>query len=319
MKAVEEVKVRGRAPLTREFLNDLYWIRRLSTREIAKMVGTNHTTILKWMREYGIPRRKRERIVELRTDEDLAYVFGVLCGDGSFISGRSPHLRLKCADKDFAEAFARHATKVLGRSHRPIKSHYSPKEGQYIVTAYVPKSIVPFFERHPTKTHNWRVPSFVLKNDEMIAKFLRGFADSEGTVIPHGRIALYSSNRQGLEQVRAMLTKLGLVYGKVEISGDALNICAKRNFKIFHEKIGFSIRRQRERLLKSLEKYGRRRKWIEFHDLERTLYNLYWEKGLSTRQIARRIGVDGSSICRWMKKFGIPRRPPTSLKAVVEP
>ena len=39
-----------------------------------------------------------------------------------------------------------------------------------------------------------------------------------------------------------------------------------------------------------------------------TLYDLYWNKGLSVRQIGKIVGRNESTIRRWMKKLGIPRR-----------
>jgi len=39
-----------------------------------------------------------------------------------------------------------------------------------------------------------------------------------------------------------------------------------------------------------------------------TLYDLYWNKGLSVRQIGKIVGKDESTIRRWMKKLDIPRR-----------
>ena len=38
------------------------------------------------------------------------------------------------------------------------------------------------------------------------------------------------------------------------------------------------------------------------------LYDLYWNKKLSVRQIAKLLDVNESTVRRWMKKYGIPRR-----------
>ena len=39
-----------------------------------------------------------------------------------------------------------------------------------------------------------------------------------------------------------------------------------------------------------------------------TLYNLYWEQGLSVRQIGKILGKSERTIRNWMEKYGIPRR-----------
>ncbi len=44
------------------------------------------------------------------------------------------------------------------------------------------------------------------------------------------------------------------------------------------------------------------------------LRKLYWEEDLSAREIAKRFGIDNSTVLCWMKKFGIPRRPPHESK-----
>jgi intein-encoded DNA endonuclease-like protein len=46
-----------------------------------------------------------------------------------------------------------------------------------------------------------------------------------------------------------------------------------------------------------------------FKPNEEELRNLYWEKGLSIRQIGKLVGRSKEIVVRWMKRYGIPRRP----------
>lgn len=48
----------------------------------------------------------------------------------------------------------------------------------------------------------------------------------------------------------------------------------------------------------------RRTFWVD----EETLRSLYWDKGLSLKRIGERFSVTGTTVSRWMKKYGIPRR-----------
>jgi len=48
------------------------------------------------------------------------------------------------------------------------------------------------------------------------------------------------------------------------------------------------------------------------HDISaETLYSLYWDRGLSTYDIAEKLGLSQKTVLYWFDRFGIPRRAPS--------
>ena len=74
---------------SKELLEDLYWKKGYSIREIAKILGRNEKTVIQHMKAYGIPRRNiyqaryGKLTVDSLTSEEFAYLAGFLDGDGS--------------------------------------------------------------------------------------------------------------------------------------------------------------------------------------------------------------------------------------------
>lgn len=72
--------------------------------EIAKMFGVTRSTVYKWIREYNIP--YDDSRVKIKPSPELAYVLGVLYGDGCVYRGKCYAIILKTKDKPFAETWA---------------------------------------------------------------------------------------------------------------------------------------------------------------------------------------------------------------------
>jgi intein-encoded DNA endonuclease-like protein len=281
-------------------------------------MGIWHTTVIKYMRKYGIPRRLKYRCrqVPIRIDKHLAYVYGALCGDASLVKDHRTgkyYVSLTCKDGDFAENFAHHLTIALARSYNPVRAR-AAKRGYYRVQAYVPITVIPFVEKYPVGEKKWRVPNFVREGgDEIVSSFLCGFADAEGSVCHYtnnniGYVELCSTNKQGLKQAKFLLQKLGLTHGQLPIYDTTLRIHARLDLELFRDKIGFSIRRKQRKLVRLLKGYKTER-CIGRKLSRESLYNLYWVMGCSQQEIAKKVGVNRKTIGRWMKEERIPFRP----------
>ena len=130
--------MRGDQSLTisEEELRDLYWEKRLSLKQIGRLVGRAPEVIVRRMKRYGIPRRPRgggPKQVDLNPSPELAYVFGVCKGDGSVhadLKSKSYYISLGCKDYDFTEEFKRCLEKIVGKR---IKI-YLCSNGQYLVS-----------------------------------------------------------------------------------------------------------------------------------------------------------------------------------------
>lgn len=100
-------------------LEKLYWGRKLGTRQIAKEKKRSYSGVKYWMRKYGVKRRDRavalkltpwsQKDVNLQQPPGLAYILGVLKGDGSVWynpANQGYIIRLKTSSYFFAYSFA---------------------------------------------------------------------------------------------------------------------------------------------------------------------------------------------------------------------
>jgi len=67
--------------ITKEELYDLYWNKKYSSTEIAKMFNVYHNTVLRWMKKFNIPRRSLSESIKI-----------------TYVRGREPHNKNKTKD-----------------------------------------------------------------------------------------------------------------------------------------------------------------------------------------------------------------------------
>jgi len=96
-------------PIDPELLRRLYVDERLTTDAIAARVGCAPITILRRLRRFGIPARKRGRLPQAKTlngdiewSPNLAYAVGLIATDGN-LSGDGRHLAVASKDRDLLE------------------------------------------------------------------------------------------------------------------------------------------------------------------------------------------------------------------------
>jgi intein-encoded DNA endonuclease-like protein len=205
----------------------------------------------------------------LEPSEELAYVIGVVLGDGSAINYT---IRLRAKDKEFVEEFARCLATVLGRS--PIKIIYEKSTECYIAEVHS-KTLWELLKK-PVDLE--RLRKYIEHCEKCMAAFLRGFFDSEGHVNERGYVVIDNTDYALLEYVQQLLKKIGiestgphLVYTKgkpipcsktgkqyrTKKDGYRLYIRACSLLK-FYFCVGFTIKRKRRRL----EEYLRRTRKI---------------------------------------------------------
>jgi intein-encoded DNA endonuclease-like protein len=223
-----------------------------------------------WLRGVHSPYNGRRipSLELLEPSEELAYMIGVVLGDGyayrkrRAIKGyRDVVVGLKAMDREFVEEFAKCLAKVLGR--KQIRPRFRDDVGKYVVEV----GSKTLYELLKKPVDLDRLKKYIEHCKRCVAAFLRGFADSEGSVNKRGYICIYNTDQRLLIYVKELLRRLG-----IESTGPTLNqrgtiindprmgkkythnkdchrlhIRASSNMS-FYRYVGFTIRRKQMRL-----------------------------------------------------------------------
>lgn len=200
--------------------------------EVSEKADVGRTTCQKWV---NTDRKPRSNYAERRTkkpkedyeelDKNLAYIYGVLIGDGYIEeSERTFRIGLNVTDKDFAENFLEKLAEWSGMKtslkEREVKHDHKTKYGcrikctsHYTEVRLASKVLVEFLkQKSQFKTNTWKVPEEIIDADkETKSSFIRGIFDSEGFSIHSGsarRIELEMKGREGLKTVQRLLKDL---------------------------------------------------------------------------------------------------------------
>jgi len=269
-----------------------------SFRGIAKAVGVSSTTALFWAKTKRKPRvlysKRMEKILPLKSKKlssSLAYIYGVLVGDGYIENSCRIHrICLNVTDKDFAEKFRINleawSDMKPSISERTVIHNHKTKYGKLIkgvshmfVVRLTSKQAVEFLlTKIKCKTYDWNVPEDIsnCSDEEIICNFLKGFFDSEGCVIYNNRnrrVEAFSVNKNGIENIEILLEKIKI---KSEITQEnlqtnkgktskfyTLQIRRRRDLELFAGKVNFSINRKTKKLKRMLKSYKRYQYQIE--------------------------------------------------------
>lgn len=260
----------------------------LSQNKISEEIGVSSTTVWHWINSDRKPRflyakrQQREMIEESKLlSNELAYIYGVLIGDGCLEAGKlNNRIYLGVCDKDFAYEFARvlknwsgfeptiNKRKVNPQPHKTIYGNLIiSKKDQYIVRLGS-KQIVEFLlDKIDNKTYTWKVPKDILKskNEIIIASFLKGIFDSEGSIIydrknNKKRIELSMYGKE-VKILKVLLDKLNIKSTVIQPKRERkrgtfiLRILDKNSLINFNELIGFTIKRKDFLLKEVLNSY----------------------------------------------------------------
>jgi len=247
-----------------------------STCQIAEIFNISDVTVWRHLTTRGIKPRDsgsyRIKVPNLEPSEDLAYILGVIEGDGSVFhikfENYSDHyiVQLKVTDKDFAEAFKK-ALENIGLT--PIL-YLEPKYAKNRKNIWVVKANSKYFYEWYNSLDRYKDFEKILGNNEkLIGAFLRGFFDSEGSIGKrrngtYTTPSAYNTDKKLIDFICKLLDKLGIKYtlgcdsrkfrqkplweirlwkGSTKHSkGDYSNV------QKFYEKVGFTIERKRRRL-----------------------------------------------------------------------
>jgi intein-encoded DNA endonuclease-like protein len=166
-----------------------------------------------WLRGVHSPYNGRRipSLELLKPPEELAYVIGVVLGDGYPKMKRRVRkgyndviIRLEAKDKEFVEEFARCHAKVLGR--RQIRPRFRDDVGKYVVEVRSRK----LYELLKKPVDLDRLKKYVEHCERCVAAFLRGFADSEGSVNIRGYIFILNTDLRLLTYIMDLLRRFNI-------------------------------------------------------------------------------------------------------------
>jgi len=244
--------------------------------EIERMYGVtlNPSHISYWVRGIHNPydgRRYIPTLDHLRPSEELAYVIGVIVGDGSVNHSRKYEylVALTVKDLEFAEKFARCIGKVLGREPpKPI-----PRKDGLFTVQIRSKTLYELLKK-PVLID--RIRQYIEHCLDCICAFLQGFFDSEGSINGNGAVRVCNSDKSLLEYVKELLRRLGIKATGPKLCSNAgtpmknpktgkthfirkdcyyLYVCAEDRLR-FYQLIGFTIKGKQQRLEEYLIRRG---------------------------------------------------------------
>lgn len=233
-------------------------------KRIAKALNMSVNTVAGWLyKGYSPITTGNPHMPNLEPSPELSYVIGVVHGDGWISAVRSErHIKkrigLATKDRDFVKRFNINLCKVLKKKN--LYSIYFRKSRGYYTLVATSKFLFDFLKK------GWENLKHVI--ERYPGDFIRGFADSEGSVILASRcINLYNTNLSLLKYVQELLNEkfkitshIFLVHGERferDICGRTviytkpvymLKIFSRDGVIKFWRLIGFSIARKQRKL-----------------------------------------------------------------------
>lgn len=166
-----------------ERLRLLYWENGLSLREIAEKLGESHSTVYRWMKEYGIPLRestcpiKYPKMPFSEDDVEKNYLLGLSAGD---LSVKRHYRQIMVTVATTHSAMIKLVHEVFGKyGHVGSYPVFIPKIRVYEwhVYTYLDKSFEFLLEKVQT------IPREALEKEVCFLAFLAGYTDAEGSLI----------------------------------------------------------------------------------------------------------------------------------------
>jgi len=192
---------------------------------------------------------KRVQLEQL--DEEFAYVMGALTGDGC-LTARN-RIILSSADEAIVAAFHRLATRLGLHVFR----NGADRPYDYVIASAQLYQLLVHLGMSTDGARAKSIPSSILVAPQtIVAAFLRGLFDTDGTVEKRdGLVSLSSVSERLIRETQIVLLNFGIVAAKAIKRGryqgethiSHLLTLAGREAEQFHELIGFSLERKRER------------------------------------------------------------------------
>lgn len=167
--------------ISKKELYDLYIIKNLGSKEIAKIKNIGKTTVLNYLKRYNIPKKSTGAQIKYIANDsffdkwsvDLAYCLGFIASDGHVWKKR-PYITIGIHKKDIA---------ILEYIRDKISPHSKIRISKdkcqiCIFSKHIHKKLTKIGIDHQ-KTFNLKLPNIPKK---YISHFIRGFFDGDGSI-----------------------------------------------------------------------------------------------------------------------------------------
>ncbi len=195
---------------------------------VSRKLNIPKSTLHYWKHKTHKPPQTRW---QPKPTKELAYVIGVLLGDGHVRKKRNYLyiIELETKDEDFAEEFSRAIAKVLNKKlKKPKIKHRKTRSNLYRI-CYYSKAFYTWYKNQTLKT----LKEYIEYNKECVKMFLRGIYDSEGSNCGCARISLYNSDLELLKYVQYLLRKyFNIEATKVHLAVKAGTKSTKKNGEV---------------------------------------------------------------------------------------
>ena len=200
--------------------------------------------------DFNLPVFEKEKR-KIRLDADLAYLLGVLVGDGNTEKDSGfPAFVITCEETEIQTELQRITEKHFGRTPKCFK--YGAKATKMRFSQSIGQVALDFGVK-PVNSHEKEIPAAVLKSPrEVVIGFLQGLFDADGYVDKNGLVEFGSRSEKLAKQVQIVLANFGVIghlrtknangekFWRLGFGGD--------DAILFHQKIGFRLSRKNERL-----------------------------------------------------------------------
>jgi intein-encoded DNA endonuclease-like protein len=232
--------------------------------EVEKSAGEtlSKSTISEWVRRRHNPLGRTRRF-DGKPSPELAYIIGVVAGDGSLnVRKNTYRVRLQAIDLDFVKEFERCLRCVLKTP--PHNIWRGARRREYHVD-------VASFQLHQfLRTKAADLKEYVEHDEECVSAFLRGFFDSEGCVSAQGTLIVSNTDVDLLSYVQRLLGESTIsstgphrsVPKGTEIvrrgrhyfrNYDCYYLYVRRkSLRAYLERVGFTIGRKQRRLTRAV-------------------------------------------------------------------
>lgn len=231
----------------------------------------------------------------LPENQHLAYFLGVICGDGCLFYNK---VRLLVKDKDFADEFYIQSKMILDKLGINVK-RYTHRNYYIVQIASLGLSSYLLNKYGILKTKEWQIPEFIKQSsdEEIIRAYLRGLFDSEGSTRKY-EVRMQIINPVLIE-ISILLSKLGInntynIEKRLTKSNNLvynLSITHEKNLNLFKKKIGFSIQRKQDILVKNVRHISESKSKTKFlKKNKRNLAELY-KQGYTLQEVADKYNI----------------------------